>query len=171
MEPPTAYLDTCILSGLAKEDLAAAETAALLRILQARKRGEITIVTSEVARDEIAQVPEAHRSRHEMIYNLLNDVPLCATHRTDSGLLMMGVGGGWCEDSLFATLKTVLPDAADAEHVFQAAKNNVRLFITTDRRTMVRHAAAVEEVCGVKILTPTEFERAILSSGADGGDV
>jgi hypothetical protein len=105
-----------------------------------------------------------------MIYNLLNDVPAAVTHHTDSGLLLMGVGGGQREDPLFTALKAVLADAADAEHVFQAAKNNVRLFITADRRTMVRHATSVKHLCGVKILTPTEFEQAIASHGAHRGN-
>lgn len=166
----TAYLDTCIVSGLAREDLNASETAALLRILQARKRGEVAIVTSEVARNEIAQVPDPHRARHEMIYNLLNDVPAAATHRTEAGLLLMGVGGGRREDPLFTALKAALPDAVDAEHVFQAAKNNVHFFITADRRTMVRHATPVEQLCGVKILTPIEFEQAVVSGGAGRDD-
>lgn len=168
VEQLVAYLDTCIVSGLAREDLPPSETAALLRILRSRKRGELAVVTSAVARNEIERVPDHHRTRHEVIYTLLADVPAAATHRTDSGLALLGVGGGRREDPLFSALKGILPDAADAEHVFQAAKNNVPFFITADVRTILRHAIAVEQSCGVKVLLPTQFEQVLAPDGTTG---
>jgi len=75
-----AYLDTCIVSGLAKGDLSLAEEAALLRILQARKAGSVELFTSEVTREEISKIPAEHRTIHFVIYGLLADVPLAKTH-------------------------------------------------------------------------------------------
>jgi hypothetical protein len=88
-----AYLDTCIVSGLAKGDLGPDEAAALLRILEARKLGRVELVTSNIANGKISRIPEAHRTLHAVIYNLLADVKAAAPYRADSGLLLMGVGG------------------------------------------------------------------------------
>ena len=163
MSTPTAYLDTCIVSGLAKDDLAPADASALLRILEARKAGRVELVTSDVAKAEITRIPEVDRKRHTVIYNLLGDVPAVATHRTDSGLMLMGVGGGRREDPLFTELKKLLPDAGDAEHAFQAAKNSVAFLITVDRRSFLNHSAAVAKLCGVQLITPVEFEETVLA--------
>lgn len=163
MTASRAYLDTCIVSGLAKDDLVPADASALLRILEARKAGRVELVTSDVANAEIKRIPEAYRTRHAVIYNLLADVPTVATHRTDSGLTLMGVGGGRREDRLFTELKSLLPDVGDAEHVFQAAKNNVAFLITVDRRSFLSHSAAVARLCGVQLITPIAFEEAVLA--------
>jgi hypothetical protein len=152
-----AYLDTCIVSGLAKGDLTKSELDALVRILEARKRNRVNLVTSEVTKGEIAQIPEQHRRVHQVVYGLLDDVPAAVTHHKDSGLTLLGVGGGQREDPLFAKLKALLPDVADAEHVFQAAKNGVEHFVTVDKRSLVRNADAVEAECGVKVVTPEVF--------------
>jgi hypothetical protein len=151
-----AYLDTCIVSGLAKGDLSDVELDALVKILEARKRNRIDLVTSEVTKREIAQIPDKHRRLHQVVYILLDDVPAVAAHRTYSALMPMGVGGGRRrQDPLMTQLKGLLPDVADAEHVFQAAKNGVEYFVTVDQRSIVRHAEAVRALCGVKVVTPT----------------
>ena len=152
-----AYLDTCIVSGLVRGDLPAAEQAALIRLLEARKRGDVHLVTSEITKGEIGQIPEQHRRLHEIMYSLLEDVPAAVTHQVDCGLLLLGAGGGTREDPLFSYLKALLPDLADAEHVFQAAKNQVDHFLTADQRTIVKHATAVEAACGLKVVTPVKF--------------
>jgi hypothetical protein len=164
MSPPRAYLDTCIVSGLANDDLSPSDTSALHRILKGMKAGRVELVTSDVAATEINQIPEAYRMLHAVIYNLLADVPTAATHRTDSGLTLMGVGGGRREDPLFTDLKKLLPDARDAEHVFQAAKNDVAFLITVDRRSFLSHSAAVAQLCHVQLITPVAFEQAVLAT-------
>ena len=120
------YVDTCIISGIAKRDLTEGESTALLKILQLRKQGTLEVVTSEQAAVEIARIPPAHRRPHELVLSLLAEVPIVQTHRTDSGLLLMGVGGGRREDPIFTLLKTTLPDIDDAHHIFQAAKNGAQ---------------------------------------------
>jgi hypothetical protein len=159
MDPLTAYLDTCIISGLARRDLSAQELAALERILAAHKRGEVSLVTSQIAKTEIERVPQAHRSPHEVIYYLLADVPAARFWRTDPGLMLMNVGGGRRQDRLFISLSRLLPDAEDAMHVFQAAKNGVGFLITTDHRTLIRFSGDIERLCGVRVLCPMAFEQ------------
>jgi len=59
---PKGYLDTCIVSGLVKNDLGAEQESALRRILEARDRGVIEIVTSEVTKAEIDRIHPQHRA-------------------------------------------------------------------------------------------------------------
>ncbi len=160
MSFPTAYLDTCIVSGLAKQDLGSDELAALRKILKAWDRGKISLVTSSVAQEEIEKIPKEHRIEHETIYNLLSEVPVARTFKTTPGrLLLLGVGGGPTRrtDPMFAELSCLLPDEADARHLFQAAKNMVHYFLTTDARTILSYHRQIEDICGVKVLSPQEF--------------
>jgi hypothetical protein len=153
----TAYLDTCIVSGLAKEDLKTDEFEALRRILEERKQGNVSLVTSRVAQEEIERIPEDYRSKHEIIYNLLSDVPVAKAFRTDPGLSLMGVGLGVRLHPMLAKLNTLLPDEADARHLYQAARNSVQYFLTTDARTILAHSEQIEDICQVKAVSPQEF--------------
>lgn len=150
-----AYLDTCIVSGLAKGDLTAENEAALLQILQVRKNGSIELFTSEVARDEISKIPIEYRTKHSIIYALLADVALASTHHKippfKPGPMFRR------KDQLLVSLERLLPDASDALHVFQASKAGVPHLITVDRRTLLNHATAVFELCSVRLVTPIEF--------------
>src|ERR1700693_2025590 len=87
MPTPKAYLDTCIVSGLAKCDIAEAEVSALLRILDARTAGRVELLTSAVVNAEISRIPAPHRTAHAAIYKLLADVPTAPTHLTNPRLV------------------------------------------------------------------------------------
>jgi hypothetical protein len=155
-----AYLDTSIVSGLAKKDLSAEDLTAIRRILEMRKAGTVDLVTSQVVKREIERIPEHYRQRHADTYNLLADVPESRTYGVTSGLGPIGVPmSRHREDPLFTELRSVLPDSPDAEYVFQAAKNDVAFLITADVDTMIRHTKAVAKVCQVRLVTPTQFER------------
>lgn len=158
-----AYLDTCIVSGLAKGDLSEQDTVALLRILQSRKKGMVDLVTSEVTSAELSAIPPEFRMKHEIIYTLISDVPHVPSHHTDSGLMLMGVGGGTKEDTLFTELKRLLPDQGDAAHVFQAARNSVSALITVDKRTFLSRAEQIASLCDVRVVAPTQFVQDHLS--------
>jgi hypothetical protein len=160
-----AYLDTCIVSGLAKNDLSADDSAALLRILQAHKLGTLELVASDLVRGEISKIPENYRPPHSVIYNLLKDVPLVPSHQRTPPFRPTDFPFGVRPDPLLMRLVEILPDADDAAHIYQAAKNDVRYVITADKRTMVRHSVAVTNLSGVTILTPVEFERVVLLLG------
>jgi hypothetical protein len=168
--PLTAYLDTCIISGLARWDLPARDLAALQCILAARKCGEVSLVTSNIAKTEIDRVPQAYRAAHGVIYNLLADVPAARFWRTDTGLMLMGVGGGRRQDPLFISLKSLLPDAEDAMHVFQATKNSVGFLITTDCRTLIRFSGDIERLCGIIVLSPVAFEQHMAQAATRTGE-
>jgi len=138
-----AYLDTCIVSGLAKEDLPTAEQEALGDLLAFHKKKQIDLVTSVVTQEELKKIPPSARRRHEIIYNLLTDVPLTRAKIANTGLLLMRAAGGTIEDPLYTELKKILPDENDALHVFQAMKSGCIYFVTTDRKTILKHRTKV----------------------------
>jgi hypothetical protein len=152
-----AYLDTCIVSGLAKEDLKADELEALRQILEKRKQGNVSLVTSRIAKEEIEKIPVTYRFKHEIVYNLLSDVPVAKAFRTDPRLPLMGIGGGVRQHPMLAKLRTLLPDDADARHLYQAARNSVQYFLTTDARTILSYREQIENICNVKAVNPHEF--------------
>jgi predicted nucleic acid-binding protein len=156
-----AYFDTCIVSGLAKEDLPEVEQAALLEVLRLYRAEKIELVTSALVKQEIDRIPEKPRRRHEIIYNLLADIPISNVSWTDSGLMMMGCGGGTRFDPLYSELRSILPDEADAQHIFQAIKNGAYYFVTTDRRTILRYAKMLQDRFGIRFVTPAELVKAL----------
>ena len=99
---------------------------------------------------------------------LLTKIRTAATHWTDSGLTLLGVGGGQRTDPLFKSLKAILPDEDDARHVFQAAKNGVQYFLTVDERTILRHRQAVEQCCELKAVDPEQMLQVINSLPRNG---
>lgn len=160
---PKAYLDTCVVSGLANSDLDALEAEALLRILQARKAGRIDLVTSTATKDELKRIPAQYQDAHMIIYLLLDDVPTAPTHLTRSTFFPSTIiQSAWQEDPIYSQLCNLLPDAADAEHTFQAAKNNASFLITVDRRSFLNYKDKVHKLCGVCLVTPSEFDRDVL---------
>jgi len=77
-----AYLDTCIVSGIIKKDLKPEQQEAILKLLEYRKNGIVSMVTSKIAKDEIEKIPEKYRYEHQMTYLLIADVPVCRTATT-----------------------------------------------------------------------------------------
>ncbi len=154
----SVYLDTCIISGLAKEDLTEKELNALMELLKLHKKGEVSLVTSSVTMQELEKIPSTARRKHELIYLLLKDIPISRAKWTDSGLTLMGVGGGSREDPLYTKLKEILPDENDRHHVFQALKSKSTYFVTTDRKTILKHNKKLFlEFDEFMVLSPSEI--------------
>jgi predicted nucleic acid-binding protein len=153
---PTGYLDTNLLSGLVKEDVGVAELAGLRDLLRRRKAGEIELVTSDVADQELARIPEEFRSRHEDIYLLLDDVRTVAEEQRFASLPLLL--NSYIEiDPLLEQLAEILPDHDDARHIFQAAKNGIDYFLTCDRKTILSRADAIEAVAPIKVRSPRQL--------------
>jgi predicted nucleic acid-binding protein len=163
-----AYLDTCIVSGLAKGDLPIAERTALAKVLRLHKAQNIQLVTSSLVKDEIDKIPEEYRWQHETIYNLLANIPIASASWTDSGLALMGCGGGTREDPLYSELRAVLPGEIDAQHIFQAIKSGAGYFVTTDSRTILRFREMLQSKYGVKCVTPSRLVKALTEKQSEG---
>src|SRR5690349_8224494 len=88
-----AYLDNNVVCSISKDDMKS-ESAALTRLLQARKLGRVELVTSEVTLAEIQQCPEQYRAPLERTFYLLAEVPVV---RWDEliGINSGGDGFGW----------------------------------------------------------------------------
>jgi len=159
----TIYLDTNIISGLAKEDLTTNEHDALRHILEAYKQGKVSLVTSPITKEEIGKIPVEHRSKHETIYNLLSDVPIARTFRRGArgmsgfGFSMSMSAGRKILDPMFKALIALLPDKDDAKHLYHAAKSEVQYFLTTDKKTILNYCNKIKEICDVKAVSPQEF--------------
>jgi hypothetical protein len=65
------------------------------------------LVTSRITKEEIDRIPKEYRLQHEVIYNLLSDLPVARAFRTDSGLMLMGVGGGVRLHPMLAKLQAI----------------------------------------------------------------
>lgn len=153
---PRLYIDTCIISGMAKLDLSPQEIESIEKLLETYDAGEMELVTSGIAKQEIEKVPEEFQAKHRIIYLLLSKVPV-AHSKSTTALSVMGIPGPGREDPLYAKFKQVLPDSEDAEHIFQAYKNRAQYFATVDQKTILRYRKQIEDCSGLKLGTPTEL--------------
>ena len=156
---PTAYLDANLIIGIRKRDLAS-EQAPLSRLLKAHKQGTLSLVTSPETRREIEKRTPVHDG-DEDIYALLADVPVAEGESLVprpvtnlGGSRLIGPVVVISNDDL-AFLRATLPDALDANHVFQAISNGVDYFVTADSRTILRHAPAIESKYGIRLRLPS----------------
>ncbi len=147
------YLDTCVISGLIKNDIGKENYIALEELFFT----DLCIVTSEVAKKEISKIPDKYRKEHENIYEALNKIPTIKHFSHNSNLMLMGVGGGRSDDPLFALLKNILPDEDDALHIFQATKNQAKNFITVDIRTILKFSDKLADITSMEFYTPETF--------------
>ncbi|MBL8612931.1 MAG: hypothetical protein JNL38_36665 [Myxococcales bacterium] len=166
--PVRAYLDTCIASGIVKNDLGQEELTALSRILQARDAGQVELATSEVMREELNRIPPQHRELHLNVYRALLNVPALPNQVPTSRLLPSPlISSGLSEDPLYSSLRELLPDREDADHVWQASQNEIPYFITVDQRTLLKHKSEVERVHNIRLLRPSVFVTELLGEGGE----
>ena len=159
----SAYMDTCLVSALVKRDIALSEFAALQEILARFERGEITLMCSSAVEDELAKIPSDFREPHLAQLKVFGTIPRVQP----GGITRLGLAGAPAANpryNLWRRLRALLPDNEDAEHVFIASCNRMRHLITVDGRTLLRHRVAVLGLCGVELVSPTEFINAALAS-------
>jgi hypothetical protein len=85
---PRVYLDTSPIVGVAKRDQRPNEQQRLRKLLRLRKEGQIELVTSPVAAEEIARYEGELSELQEDIYALLVDVSTVPERNTGSALTM-----------------------------------------------------------------------------------
>lgn len=148
------YLNTCIISGLAKEDIDLSELEALSRILELQSNQTIEIVTSSVAKEELEKIPENFKRRHMMVYNLLKNVPAVDYLQLDffsvTGLRVK-------QTKEFGALYSLLKDTGDAKHIYQAFRSGIDFFITVDSRSILNKYYEIKEICNMKVYLPSDF--------------
>lgn len=150
------YVDTCIISGLARNDIPETESTPMLTMLGATQADAFSFVTSCVALDELKLIPKEHQTPHTAIYQLLGKVrALPEPSMTRLGLI--GAPAGNPDRSIWSRLHGLLPDESDAKHVYQAYQNGARFFVTVDVKTILRHASELQNAFGIFARSPSEL--------------
>lgn len=152
----SAYLDTCLVSALVKRDIEERELNALVEILLRFERAELALVCSDAVEDELAKIPSDDRRPHLQQLRVFERIPRLAPGGI-TRLSPMGMPAPNPYRALWDKLQALLPDNDDAEHVFITWTNRIDYLVTVDSRTMLRHKTAVQALCGVWLVLPTEF--------------
>jgi hypothetical protein len=155
MGTPSIYLDTCVISGWAEAKLAPDELTALGTLLEWRKAGRVDLATSAIALKELLRIPEQHHRRHLDVYEALREVPLAADWRRTPPFRPTDGPHGRTDHRLLEIFTRLMPDRPDAEHVFHALSNGIDFVATVDRRTMLKHAEAIETQTRAKVRLPS----------------
>lgn len=163
------YLDTNIVSAIAKDD-EPAESDALDRLLTARRKGKVDLVTSELTLAEIKRYQDTRRRADiERIFQLLEKVEIV---RWDElvGMHSYGDERTWINtpiiqnDPVYTALLAIglgrerrgKPQGVDAQHVFVAVKHKCDVFLTLDKRVL-RHAPDIQKQFGLVVHKPSNF--------------
>ncbi len=160
-KPLRAYLDTCILSGLVRNDLSLEESEAMVALLSSPSK-VIEFVTSNVALSEIEQIPLEHRIPHLAIYHLLGKVHALP----EPSITRLAPWGGPRSNPdrwLWMQIGDILPDGKDVEHLYQVVKNKVEYFVTVDEATILKHKAILASKVGVWVVRPGDLLRLVRS--------
>ena len=162
--PRPAYLDTCVISALAKGELSPADSAGFVAISRAVDRSDLTLCASTVAKREIDQIPQAFRQTHLTEYNALRILRGSASTNWIDDRAASPTFGQPRIHPTFDGFTKVVSDRADAEHLFQAKVNGVTDFITTDRRTILNKAPQLRAAFGINAYSPAEYHALVLKS-------
>jgi len=151
----TAYLDTNIISAIAKQDFCEKTMKTILEVINRAKIGEVELHTSELTQEELMEIPEEYRYYHTLVYNLIKNVTTFSEY-SPSNIIISGFGGGnivtrgfggRCEDPILISIQKIIlrpineqkakARDADIRHLYQCKKNNLDIFWTEDRQTIL----------------------------------
>jgi len=140
--PLKVYLDANIISDPSKINNIHQEEIEALKTLSESLR--IKFYVSEKVKEEIEKHENPKKKNFLLfLYNLIQRIPQENTIRfvpATFGSVLFGSstfgGGASSEDPLFTKLKNFFK-ADDAEHIFQAEKNNLDYFLTLDEKTIL----------------------------------
>jgi predicted nucleic acid-binding protein len=175
MPMPSVYLDTNIISGLAKGEFEQPTIDAILEITGQSKDGRVSLFTSEITAEELNHIPAEYRWQHYVIYNLISNVAF-APERLPSNLILQGFGGGSIitqgfgpgpKHPIVCKLEAIIPTVSKTErafartndilHLYQCHAANIRYFLTQDAHTILRHrkellAVGINATSGIELL-------------------
>jgi hypothetical protein len=145
------YIDTCIVSGLARNDLKPAEQIASQVLAKLAQDSRVSLVSSHIVREELEKIPPQVRGPHLAQNALLGELSSARTTwlnptNTESA-----------SHPVYLALSSALPDRMDAEHIFQAYSSGLTTFLTTDEKTILRHRDVITQIAHVNAMLPTEF--------------
>jgi hypothetical protein len=150
------YLDTCVVSGLAKNDIDESESESMVAMLSADDNESLLFVTSSVVLDELNQIPKEHRTPHKAIYHLLNKVHAFP----EPSIGRMGLDGGIASNpnhKVWSRIRSIMPDEMDAKHLYQAYQNGAKFFVTVDDATILRFKSKILKEFNLIACRPSEL--------------
>jgi hypothetical protein len=171
---PTVYLDTNIISGLAKGEYEQSVAAACVEVTQLAKQGHIALLTSEVTAEELDLIPPQYKTQHLVIYNLIKNVSRqrevgrssVASAGMGSGPLVTRGLGRSAPPRLVRELEALIQPSSNASrsrsrsrdisHLFQCASAGVDYFLTEDRRSILRHKKELRAL-GLNVVSSVEL--------------
>ena len=154
-----AYLDTDIVSAIAKDDYPK-ESAALDLLLASAEAGKVAIVASELTRKEIERYQGQQSKSIQRVYSLLGKVTFVEDHTVlgfhtdpyfgDSSPLVE-------DDRISSTLRQMGLERTDAHHLMLAIRANCEVFLTCDEKTILSKRAPIEARFPIKLMKPSEL--------------
>lgn len=166
----TAYLDTNIVSRLAKTDTPAPVQAALASLLELFNQQKLELVTSDLSKkeiDKLSDVPNIDRDKLSLavVVTLLKKIPFIEDQK------LLGIHSQWGrfggvshplieDDPISSTLRGLGLDRTDAHHVMLAIRARCDVFLTLDKRTILNRRSEIEKLYPIRLMDPEEFARA-----------
>lgn len=152
--PLRVYVDTNVLSAVAKGELPAIEQAAFDAVAALVRSSAVTLLSSPVTLEEMNLIPPAHRGPHIFQYDAVAKVSSEITwYELDPAIEMLDE----VEDPVFIELRDFLPDENDARHLAHAKLEGIDHTLTLDRRTILRYAPQLRDRFGMMVYKPSEF--------------
>lgn len=161
-----AYLDTSIVSALAKSDGRPEDLIAIAELFSLHTQGRIELVCSAVVDDELARIPMNHRGPHLEQLTHFRSIPRVVVGGL-TRLTTIGIPGGNPRFRQMQRLTRILCDDEDRWHVFVASRNRIKYLVTVDARTLLSKAGEVLSATGVQLVRPAQFLRIIRKGKRD----
>ena len=155
------YLDTNIVSAIERKHQPL-EVEAVSEVLRRSQVGELTLVTSRLTGDEIKRCTGPHAPAIWSLYESISKIPYVEYEVHVGFDSYWDEMGGWSNplydvDESWTSLRRLGLHEADAHHVMLALKDRCNVFLTCDRRTVLKHRQKIEPVHQIRLLKPSEF--------------
>ncbi len=135
----------------------------MLRLPKLFEDRMVDVGTSEVTRKEIERIPAEHQVPHEWFYSFIKKVPFVAEptrtgvnryippHTSISSPRQE-------EDKIFRQLlRQIRLKGVDAHHLTVAIHHGCDVFLTCDRRTILKKRAQIEKGFSIRVMVPSEL--------------
>ena len=155
------YLDHSVVSAIAKNDMPA-EAGALATLQEFAAKGKVHLLSSKVTEREIAPYEGDRKEDLEREYKLLAEAAFHEDHKV-LGFHSHGDQWTWIstplveDESISRRLRQIGLDKMDAHHLMVAIRNECKVFLTCDARTILNRRAEIEAEFPIQRRTPLEF--------------
>jgi len=145
------FVDTCIIGNVVKGDCSPEDRSALSAIM-VLPTSQISFGASTLVREEIEQIPKEYRSAHVGMYDTLRNFPtsdVTWVDESDPSII--------ASDTRYRRAQEILSGRTDAHLVVDAVNEQYDYFLTTDYKTVLRHASEVESEFSIKPVSPSQL--------------